>query len=173
MEVGTFEAAYRATMPDVYRYLVRATGGDVPLAEDLTQAVFLTAAREHAAGRDGCLTPAWLRTVARNRLIDHHRRSVREAARLPVAAGPVAHAAGPEDGVVAGTGSAAVRALPRLDPDQRVALVLRYLDDLPVREVARLLGRSVRATESLLVRARAALRLAYEREGCDDGPDAG
>jgi RNA polymerase sigma-70 factor (ECF subfamily) len=44
--------------------------------------------------------------------------------------------------------------------------MLRYLDDLSVAEVAGLLGKSVRATESLLVRARTALRAAY-REQCD------
>jgi RNA polymerase sigma-70 factor (ECF subfamily) len=43
---------------------------------------------------------------------------------------------------------------------------LRYFDDLPVAEVARTLGRSVHATESLLNRAKAAFRLAYAR--CSD-----
>ena len=45
-----------------------------------------------------------------------------------------------------------------------MALTLRYLDGLPVPEVAAHLGRSVHATETLLVRARAALRRVYEEE---------
>ena len=53
---------------------------------------------------------------------------------------------------------ASLNALPAL---QRAALGLRYLDDLPVPEVARLLGRSVHATESLLVRGREGLRRHY------------
>jgi len=45
---------------------------------------------------------------------------------------------------------------------------LRYLDDLPVAEVAEHLGRSLHATETLLVRARSALRRVYEEgEGRD------
>jgi DNA-directed RNA polymerase specialized sigma24 family protein len=36
--------------------------------------------------------------------------------------------------------------------------VLKYVDDLPVADVARELGRSVHATESLLARGRASLR---------------
>ena len=40
----------------------------------------------------------------------------------------------------------------------RTVLTLRYLDGLPVAEVAQELGRSLHATETLLVRARAALR---------------
>jgi RNA polymerase sigma-70 factor (ECF subfamily) len=49
----------------------------------------------------------------------------------------------------------------------RAALTLRYLDGLPVAEVADHLGRTLHATEALLVRARQAFRQAYE-EG-DDG----
>jgi catechol 2,3-dioxygenase-like lactoylglutathione lyase family enzyme len=45
--------------------------------------------------------------------------------------------------------------------DQRAALTLRYLDGLPVAEVAACVGRSVHATETLLARARAALRRIY------------
>lgn len=64
----------------------------------------------------------------------------------------------------------AVRArqtLDRLGAHHRAALTLRYLDDLPVPEVAALLERTVHATEALLVRARAAFRRAYGEEGED------
>ena len=54
------------------------------------------------------------------------------------------------------------QALATLLPDQRLALTLRYLDQLPVREMASLLHRSESATESVLSRAREAFRLAYE-----------
>jgi RNA polymerase sigma-70 factor (ECF subfamily) len=50
-----------------------------------------------------------------------------------------------------------------LRDEHRAVLTFRYLDALPVPDVARLIGRSVHATESLLVRARAAFRLAYEQ----------
>ena len=46
----------------------------------------------------------------------------------------------------------------------RAALTLRYLDGLPVPEVANHLGRTVHATEALLVRARTAFRNAYGEE---------
>ncbi len=56
--------------------------------------------------------------------------------------------------------------LGRLGPHHRAALTLRYLDGLPVPEVASHLDRTVHATEALLVRARAAFRAIYEeREG--------
>jgi RNA polymerase sigma-70 factor (ECF subfamily) len=49
---------------------------------------------------------------------------------------------------------AAVEALDGLAGDRRAVLVLRHMDGLAVPEVAEVLGRSVHATESLLVRAR-------------------
>jgi RNA polymerase sigma-70 factor (ECF subfamily) len=46
--------------------------------------------------------------------------------------------------------------------DQRQALVLQHIEDYSVIEVAQLLGRTAKATESLLSRARAAFRDAFE-----------
>ena len=53
-------------------------------------------------------------------------------------------------------------ALGRVPAVQRAALILRYVDDLPVREVARLLSRNEGAVESLLSRGRERLRREYE-----------
>ena len=50
----------------------------------------------------------------------------------------------------------------QLSPGHRAALTLRYLDDLAVAQVAAHLGRTVHATEALLVRARTAFRRRYE-----------
>ena len=51
----------------------------------------------------------------------------------------------------------------------RAALTLRYLDDLSVPEVAVALGRTLHATEALLVRARASFRRAYDSQEPTDG----
>ena len=48
-----------------------------------------------------------------------------------------------------------------------MVLTLRYLDDLPVPEVAVLIDRTLHATEALLVRARAAFRRAYTEGDAD------
>jgi RNA polymerase sigma-70 factor (ECF subfamily) len=55
-----------------------------------------------------------------------------------------------------------------LPATQRAVLVFVVLDDLPVAEAARLLGRSRGATESLLFRARDSFRRAYGAENRDD-----
>ena len=59
--------------------------------------------------------------------------------------------------------------LARLGPAHRSALTLRYVDGLAVADVAATLGRTVHATEALLVRAKRAFRVAYGEEGTGDG----
>ncbi len=51
----------------------------------------------------------------------------------------------------------------QLGSHHREALVLRYFDGLAVPDVAATLGRTVHATETLLVRARRQFRLLYEQ----------
>lgn len=102
----------------------------------------------------------WLIGVARHKLVDHWRRGERERRGL-AAVGPDQ----PEDpwDELLDT-NAAYSALARLTGPQRAALSLRYLDGLPVAEIADHLDRTVQGTETLLVRARAALRRIYREE---------
>jgi RNA polymerase sigma-70 factor (ECF subfamily) len=58
-----------------------------------------------------------------------------------------------------------------LGEHHRSALALRYFDGLPVPEVAQQLGRTVHATEALLVRARREFRTTYEHR--QTGPGTG
>ncbi len=52
--------------------------------------------------------------------------------------------------------------LGQLGSHHRSALTLRYVDGLSVADVAETLGRTLHATEALLVRARLAFRGLYE-----------
>ena len=58
-------------------------------------------------------------------------------------------------------------ALRQLPDIERTALVLRYLDDLSVREVAAMLARSVDGTDALIRRAKERFRSIYP-EAFDD-----
>jgi len=154
-------ALYRQALPQVYGYLLPRCGS-TSVAEDLTAETFVAAVT--AAGKPGAaeLNVAWLVGVARHKLIDHWRRAGREQ-RSQAAAAQLREAVEDPWGEWLDA-SAAYDALSRLPAQQRAALTLRYLDGLPVAEVAEHLGRTVHATETLLVRARAALRTVY-REG--------
>ena len=99
---------------------------------------------------------AWLIGVARHKLVDHWRHQGRERDAVPPTDDPV------DDWDVRLDQLLAQATLAELGPHHRSALTLRYLDGLPVREVAACIGRTEGATEVLLVRAKAAFRARYE-----------
>lgn len=98
-------------------------------------------------------------------LVDHFRRQAREERKLVLVSGEVSVDHPPVWSNR--TFDQLLTSLLTLPPLQRAAIGLRYLDDLPVADVARLLGRSVHATESLLARGRDGLRSHY-LEHADD-----
>ncbi len=161
--VEGFSVLYRAAFPQIYSYLFHRCGGVAPVAEDLTQETFLAAvARVKADGGEEVSLP-WLIGVARHKLVDHLRRKEREERKLTLIVGGDDTA--PPDETI--SRQQALEALASVPPAQRAALVLRYLDDLPVPVVARHLGKSIHATESLLARGREKLRRGYS-EARDD-----
>jgi RNA polymerase sigma-70 factor (ECF subfamily) len=156
---------YDRALPQVYGYLLSRCGS-VGVAEDLTAETFLAAA---AAVRDDrpnrpapTVSTPWLIGVARHKLVDHWRRLEREQRGLAAVAREPDPPEEPWDARL--DGARARDTLSQLGAHHRAALTLRYLDDLPVREVAAVLGRTEHATEALLVRARSAFRRQYTGE---------
>lgn len=161
---GALVAIYRRALPQVYGYLLPRCGS-VVIAEDLTAEAFMAAVAAMQQGAAPEVDVAWLIGVARHKLVDHWRRQGRdERSRALIA--PAEQ--GSEDPWEEVLDSVALHdALAELNGFQRAALTLRYLDGLRVPEVAEHLGRSVPATETLLVRAKAALRRTYGRSHDD------
>jgi RNA polymerase sigma-70 factor (ECF subfamily) len=156
---GRFRDWYDVALPRVYRYLLARSAGDESLAEEITQQTFVEAIRNRHRfdGRADVIT--WLCAIGRNRLVDHYRRHGHEARRHERL---IAEQHGADAAWRASeTRDAVATAVAQLPPDQRLALLFRYLDGMSVREVAAAIGRSEKATESLLSRAREAFRRAY------------
>jgi RNA polymerase sigma-70 factor (ECF subfamily) len=159
-------AIYERALPQVYGYLRSRTGTDAA-AEDLTSETFLAAVAALQRGAVPDLTVAWLIRVARNKLVDQWRREEREEhKRFRLLESSEEDE--PDDELEERFERARVHAvLAGLGAHHRAALTLRYLDGLSVPDVADHLGRTVHATEALLVRARRAFRARYQ-EGTDD-----
>ncbi len=158
-------AVYDDALPVVYGYFVRRCR-DRGTAEDLTSETFLAAM--DAARKKGPAAPAisvpWLVGVARHKLADHYRRRhdrfTVPVAELPEPVDPA------DDWDVELDRIVAESVLAKLPEHHRTVLALRYMDDCSVPECAELIGRTVHATEALLVRARRAFKRHYpEPEG--------
>jgi RNA polymerase sigma-70 factor (ECF subfamily) len=162
-------ALYDEALPEVYGYLLSRCGVRA-LAEDLTAETFLAAVEAVRKDAPPELSVAWLVGVARHKLADHWRRVAREERGLRSIDGESDTSEDPWDQRL--DALLARQVLATLGPHHRAALTLRYLDGLPVPQVAAHLGRTLHATEALLVRARAAFRRAYD-EHCfgEEGRD--
>jgi RNA polymerase sigma-70 factor (ECF subfamily) len=157
--VRDLEAIYDRALPQVYGYLLPRCGS-VAVAEDITAETFMAAVDGIERGTAPVPTVAWLIGVARHKLVDHWRRTEREYRKIAATAGEAVDDPWPD--VIDVDAIHAV--LARLSPPHRTALTLCYLDGLSVAEVADYVGRSLHATETLLARARSALRRIYEEE---------
>ena len=147
-------------LPDLYGYLV-ARCGDPVVAQDLTMTVLEAAIEQVRRGGVDTLTTAWLIGIGRHKLVDHWRRLDADRRRQERLEQETPLAEDPWEIELERARTHEV--LERLGAANRAALTLRYLDGLPVAEVAAALGRTIQATEALLTRARHAFRSEYER----------
>ena len=111
---------------------------------------------------------AWLKRVTVNLAIDRIRVAKRVSGEeVPERAdeAPLADAQ-VESEQESGTARALIKALP---DRQRAAIVLTYYEELPNSEAAGVMDMNIKAFESLLHRARSALRKAYEAQDIAGG----
>src|SRR4029078_5469891 len=152
-ELG-FDAFYRRNLAIVYGYVLRLCGGNVERAQDLTQEAWVAFVDQVRADRADQLDVRWLIAVARNRYIDQWRRTRRLESKI----GLVWNATRDCDNDDAVTRDQVLEQLGQLDDDHRIVLMMRYIDGLPVDQIAVTISRTTTATYSLLARAREDLR---------------
>lgn len=157
-----FRTWYEDCLPRVYAYVFHRCGRDPALAEELTQQAFVEVVRSRTrfAGRSASAT--WVISIARNKLVDHFRKSVRDRSRLD-ALGARELLGASEQGWGETARDDIDEALEMIPDFQRLVLILHYMDGLPVRDVSRAIGKSEAATASLLARGRDAFRDAYQQ----------
>ena len=152
MEAPQAAAIFERNHLAVYRFLRRATGDGVA-AEDLTQEVFLRVVRALSGYEDRLRERAWVFRIARNVLVDRHRRSLRSRPALPldtardvIVDGPSAEAVGLQE------------ALENLADHEREAFLLREVAGLGYEDIGRIVEATPDSVRMRIYRARRALR---------------
>jgi RNA polymerase sigma-70 factor (ECF subfamily) len=162
-------ALYDIHYDAVYRYCYYRVG-DAELAQDLTAEVFVRMVekvdRFKLRGRP---LLAWLYTIARNLATDVHRKKAK-ATHLPLDEALELAATGAADLAHAVDrrleADCLAAALDHLTEDQRLVILLKFMEGRKNGQVARILNKSEGAVKSLQHRALSALRRAIERERC-------
>jgi RNA polymerase sigma-70 factor, ECF subfamily len=149
----SFERLYRRHVTDVYHYALAVLRNPAD-AEDVTQTTFLNAYRAYRRGEHPAAPRNWLIAIAHNVC----RQRFRQSARRPQ---EVAFDEDVGEAIVQDDGPSAqdIRtALGHLAFNQRAALVMRELEGRSYTEIAEILELTVSAVETLIFRARRALR---------------
>ncbi len=143
----------------VYRFCLALTSGRHDLAEELTQQVFVTAARRiYRFDPSLAAFRVWLFGIAKNRNMttragEQRRKKLEES-----------FANGKSYEVTQQVSDLRVyEALARLPSHYRIVLDAKYLKGLSMNEIAANSGSSIEAIESLLRRARAGFAREYEQ----------
>jgi len=163
-EEAAFEGLYARHARPVLAFLVRLVR-DPALAEDLLQTTFLSVVRARGRYQPGTSVRSWIFAIAANAGRDALRRRRARPEDLSATGTPPETATTP---ALADPGRerAVQDALMQLPVDQREALVLHKLQDMPFDEVAATLGISLSAAK---VRAhRGYQRLRVLLAGLDD-----
>ena len=132
---------------------LQAMIGDRDEAQECVQEAFVRAWSHRRTLRSAHSPEAWVRTTAYRLAVSRWRRTVRGRRAPDRAVQPDLTAKAPDESRVA-----LMAALDRLPADQRRALVLHHLCDLPVAEVAAEVGAPVGTVKARLSRGRAALQ---------------
>jgi len=152
--------------------------GSADDAQDLTQEVFIKMYRtlsSYDVERGAFMT--WVTTITRNLLVDHFRKSKQDRVTDSLDATPSEHEDSmplveqiqdkslPPDSRVQSreTGETVHRALQKLSPDLREAVILRDLQDLDYREIATVLKVPEGTVKSRINRGRAELARLLQR----------
>lgn len=160
---SAWSKAYDAHARDVFGFVYHLTGGDRLVAEDICQETWLACLDriEQFDQRRGDFR-GWLFTIARQRVALHFRR---------LASKPATCCIHDDDSEAASDGAFPDEILGRIEradavraamlllaEDRRAALIAKYVEGLTVDQIATRAGKSAKAIESLLSRARAQMR---------------
>jgi RNA polymerase sigma factor (sigma-70 family) len=141
----------------VYGYLRRRLVPRLDLVDDLVQEVFLAALDGLRTYRAASTLQAWLMGIARHKVEAHYRSRMRAPESLDgnPDAGPADETMAVDDALARGQqADRARRVLAQLPEIYAIVLSWRYWENRSVREIAGATGRTEKAVERLLARAR-------------------
>ncbi|MBM4444800.1 MAG: RNA polymerase sigma factor [Chloroflexi bacterium] len=164
---SAIEELYTTYFDRLYSLVYNQVDRDRSTAEDIVQDTFLAAVRSSKRFRGQSSTYTWLCSIAYHKVADFYRRKASEAKHIDRSFNVDALESGeqqaervpytnPTDSI--DTAAVVQQALARLPWDYRQVLILKYVDELPVLEICKIMRRSPKSVEGLLSRARRALK---------------
>ena len=164
---AAMEELYNAYSTKLYALIFEQVGGNPAVAEDMVQEVLFAVLKSADRFRGDSQLSTWLHSIAQHKISDFHRRQARESKSRELHFHT--NALEPEQIGDAQPSASAVmeseetrhtvhQALIGLPVDYRRVLVFKYIDEMPVQQISKVMRRSPKSVEGLLSRARKAMR---------------
>jgi RNA polymerase sigma-70 factor (ECF subfamily) len=135
--------------------------GDFHRAEDAAQEAFIRARKKLPGLRNQAAFGPWITKIAKHSAINIARRRVKVATQDSIMAEVIEQ----PDGRLESDKQRLLKVVMKLPKAHRHLIMLRYFSKYPVKELARITGRSVGTVTKQLSRAREQLRTQFERVG--------
>ena len=166
---SAFGSLYDHYQPAIYRFIIIKVGSREE-AEDITHQVFLSAwAKVRAYKHRGHPFSSWLYQIARNMVIDHYRSKHDDISLEKI---------DPESSIIPAVAQSDLSiklqlekvhaAIKGLKPDYQDVIILRFIEDLPLKEVSAILKKSEGAVKLVQHRAIKELKKALGDESAED-----
>lgn len=160
----TWESFYNSNVNGIYRYIMYRCGNNKAPAEDITQQVFLVAVDKiNSFSGSNEKLPSWLFGIARIEVLRHFQHNkifINASVNLNELS---VEDTKPEVYVEFEDECLVDQVLNNLSDGHSEVLVYKYCDQLSVKDISTKTGRSNKAIESLLTRAREAFKKSYKQ----------
>jgi len=168
---GAVTELYNTYADRIYSLVFHQVGRNHEVAQDIVQETFVAALKSAAKFRNQSKVYTWLCSIANKKVSDFYRRQKRQAkyqTMKALEADQIGSDTLAADFAETGEKQADARqALSTLPLHYRQVLILKYVEEMPVLQISKIMGRSPKSIEGLLTRARKELRvkLAIPSEG--------
>ncbi|MDR0815558.1 MAG: RNA polymerase sigma factor [Bacteroidales bacterium] len=158
---NAFSRLVEAYQSPVRRFFFHLTGGDEELSKDLAQDAFVKAWLSISSFRAAAKFSTWLYRIAYNVFYDHER-SKKQSVSLDAVGEQI-----PVGSLNSDFSMDFAVALKVLKDDERTAMLLFYMEDLPVDKISKIMNCPAGTVKSHLFRGKEKLSVYFKNSGYD------
>jgi RNA polymerase sigma-70 factor (ECF subfamily) len=150
---GDLEELFKWLNEPLYKYIYVRCGYSKELAEDITQDIFVKAwEKRNTFNPSKSTLKNWIYIIARNQIIDIYRKKKIKGSTFNEDIEIVCKQQGlsSEDEIMLGD---ILEGLDRLKEKEKEVITLRYIQDLEIEDIAKIIGKSSNTTKVMIHRA--------------------
>lgn len=161
-----FHELYNENFDYIYSFVLVRTACDAQITEDIVQETFTAAWQAQDRFQNKCAYRTWVCAIAKNKLKEHYRKTASTEKNEIDDEGLDEESSGfnLESAVLLREKKAQVAAaLNRINPVYKYSLIMKYIDGYSVKEISGQLGRTAKAVDGLLQKAKKSFMREYSK----------